>query len=63
VEDGDTHPTEDRNPLIALGLVVGEATDFVVRLLLVESGNREHVGAPLLTSHCKLLHRHFDHHG
>jgi hypothetical protein len=67
VEEGDTRTTEDRYPLVALGLVVGKAADLSVRLLLcdfllVESGNREHVRAPLLKSHYKLLHRHLHHH-
>ena len=36
VKNGDTHPPEDRDPLVPLDLVVGEAVDFVIHLALVE---------------------------
>ena len=62
VEDCDAHPLEDRDPLVSLGLVVGEAADLIVvhALTLVERGNREHVAAPSLQTHSKLLQRHRD---
>jgi hypothetical protein len=60
VEDCDAHPLEDRDPLVSLGLVAGEAADLiVVHALLVEGGNREHVAAPSLQPHSKLPQRHF----
>ena len=62
VKNGDTHPPEDRDPLVPLDLVVGEAVDFVIHLALVEGGNREHVGAPSLQPHGKILNRHLGHH-
>jgi hypothetical protein len=62
VKEGNTHPPEDCNPLVVLGLVVSEAAYLVAQHLLVEGGNLEHVGASSLHSHCKLLHRHFHRH-
>jgi hypothetical protein len=63
VEDADTHPPEDRDPLVALDLIVGETIDLVVHPAPMEGGNREHVFAPSLQSHGKLLHRHLRQHG
>ena len=62
VEDGDAHPPEDCNPLVALGLVVGEAVDLVVQPVLVAGGDRKHVGPPSLQSNCKLLQWHLRQH-
>jgi hypothetical protein len=62
VEDGDAHPPEDCNPLVALGLVVGEAVDLVVQPVLVAGGDRKHVGPPSLQSNCKQFQRHFRQH-
>jgi len=62
VKDGDAHLPEDCNPLVALGLVVGEAVDLVVQPVLVAGGDRKHVGPPSLQSNCKLLQWHLRQH-
>jgi hypothetical protein len=63
VKNGNTHPPEDRDPLVSLDLVVDKAEDMVVRPVSVEGGEHEHVDAPsLLQSHCEVLHRHFGYH-
>jgi len=46
VKDRNVHPPEDGDPLVALDLVVHEAVDLVVNSVVMEGGNREHVGAP-----------------
>ena len=62
VEDCDAHPLEDRDPLVSLGMRRGRSSSLiVVHALLVErGGNREHVAAPSLQPHSKLLQRHRD---
>jgi hypothetical protein len=58
VEHVDAHPPENCDPLVSLGLVVGETVDLVEQSILVEGGNHKHVFAPWLHPHCEVLHRH-----